>query len=174
MKEVYPENKFPDIVTFNGASNVRLGGKLLKVHYPKFTVMRGFEHMVPLFFNDVFKIPIADQMIPSKEFIYIFFVLVYITSRIPFLNRNIKSFEIEKSVFLVEIILVWLDILWYLTETLGCKKFFNISYFLQNWEVFIWIKNSPKQWGTFMIINHGRGSIYLLKSFFPVWKFFDW
>ena len=38
---------------FDGASNVQLAGILLKVHYPKLTVMRGVEHTVLLFFNDV-------------------------------------------------------------------------------------------------------------------------
>ena len=40
-----------DIVIFDGASNVQLGGKLLKVHYPKLTFMCGVEHTVTLFFN---------------------------------------------------------------------------------------------------------------------------
>ena len=48
---------------FDGDSNVQLGGKLLKVHYPKLTVMCGVEHTVSLFFNDVSKIPIVNQTI---------------------------------------------------------------------------------------------------------------
>ena len=31
---------------FDGASNVQLAGRLLKVHYPKLTVMHGVEHTV--------------------------------------------------------------------------------------------------------------------------------
>ena len=52
MREIYPGKIFTDIVMFDGASNVKLGGKLLKVHYPKLTVMRGVEHTLSLFFND--------------------------------------------------------------------------------------------------------------------------
>ena len=55
---------------FDGASNVQLGVKLLKVHYPKLTVMRGVEHTVSLFFNDVSKIPIINQMISTHKMIY--------------------------------------------------------------------------------------------------------
>ena len=55
---------------FYGDSNVKLGGKLLKVHYPKVTVMRGDEHTVLLFFNDVSKIPIVNQMIYAHKMIY--------------------------------------------------------------------------------------------------------
>ena len=46
MKEIDPENKLSDIVMFDGSSNVQLGGKLLKVNYPKFTGMCGVEHIV--------------------------------------------------------------------------------------------------------------------------------
>ena len=40
---------------------MQVGGKLLKVHYPKLTVMRGVEHTVSLFVNDVSKILIVNQ-----------------------------------------------------------------------------------------------------------------
>ena len=78
---------------------MQLAGRLLKVHYPKLTVMRGVEHTVSLFFNDVSMIPIVNQMIYAY---IIFLVLVYITSLIIYLNPNIKSFEIETLVYLVE------------------------------------------------------------------------
>ena len=55
---------------FDGASNVQLGGKLLKVHYPNLTVMCGVEHTVSLFFNDVSKITIVNQMISAHKMIY--------------------------------------------------------------------------------------------------------
>ena len=58
-----PSKLLSDIVTFDGASNVQLAGRLLKVHYPKFTVIRGVEHIVSLFFNDVSKKPILQKMI---------------------------------------------------------------------------------------------------------------
>ena len=41
-----PGKKLTDIVFFDGASNVQLGGKRLKVHYLKLEVMRGFELIV--------------------------------------------------------------------------------------------------------------------------------
>ena len=55
---------------FDGASNVQLGGKILKLRFPKLTVMRGVEHTVPLFYNDVSKIPIVNQIISSHKMIY--------------------------------------------------------------------------------------------------------
>ena len=47
---------------FDGASNVQLGGELIKLHDPKLTVMHGFEQTVYLFFNNVPKIPIMNHM----------------------------------------------------------------------------------------------------------------
>ena len=70
MREIDPVKKLTDIVMFDGASNVQLGGKLLKVHYPKLSVMRGVEHTVSLFFNDVSNIPILNQMISAHKMIY--------------------------------------------------------------------------------------------------------
>ena len=55
---------------FDEASNVQLGGKLLKVHYPKLTVVRYVEHTVSLFFNDVSMIPIVNQTISAHKMIY--------------------------------------------------------------------------------------------------------
>ena len=70
MKEIDPRNILTDVIMFDGAFNVQLGGKLLKVHYLKLTVMCGVEHTVSLFFNDVSKIPIVNQMISNHKMIY--------------------------------------------------------------------------------------------------------
>ena len=59
-----------DIIIFDGALNVQLAGRLLKVHYPKSKVMRGVEHTVSLFFSDVSKILIVHQMIFPHKMIY--------------------------------------------------------------------------------------------------------
>ena len=45
-KEIYPRFFLTDVIIFDGASNVQLGRKILKVHYPKLTVMCGVEHTV--------------------------------------------------------------------------------------------------------------------------------
>ena len=55
---------------FDGASNVQLSGELLKIHYPKVSVMCGVEHIVSLFFNDVSKIPVVNQMVIAHKAIY--------------------------------------------------------------------------------------------------------
>ena len=55
---------------FDRASNVELAGELLKINYPKVSVMRGVEHTVSLFFNDVSKISVVNQMITAHKAIY--------------------------------------------------------------------------------------------------------
>ena len=52
---------------FVRASNIYLNGDLLKIHYPKFSVMRGVEHIVSLFLNDVSKITVVNQMITAHK-----------------------------------------------------------------------------------------------------------
>ena len=75
MKEIDPAKTLSDIVMFDGALNVQLSGRILKVHYPKLTVMRGVEHTVSLFFNGVSKIPIVNQMISDHKMVYNIFGL---------------------------------------------------------------------------------------------------
>ena len=41
VREIDPGKNLTDIVMLDGTSNVQLGGKLLKMHYPMLTVMRG-------------------------------------------------------------------------------------------------------------------------------------
>ena len=55
---------------FNGAPNVKLGCKSFKYHYLKLMVMHGIEHTVSLFFNDIVKITILNQMVIDHKPIY--------------------------------------------------------------------------------------------------------
>ena len=76
MKEIDKSKKVTDIVMFDGASNVQLSGRLLRVHDPKLTVMRCVENTVSLFL-------MMFQIYPSKKYhIYSCFIsceLWYIT-----------------------------------------------------------------------------------------------
>ena len=70
IKIIDPHKSITDVVMFDGASNVQLAGELFKIHYPKITVMRGVEQTVSLFFNDVSKIPVVNQIIIAHKAIY--------------------------------------------------------------------------------------------------------
>ena len=120
------------------------------------------------------KYPIFIKWFLPTRWYSIFLVLLYITSLIPCLNQNIKSSAMKSLVFLAEMIPWWLYISWKCTETCRCEKFYNLLYCLQNLTVFLQIKNSPNQLGTFVIISHGKGTMYLSMIFFFVWEFFTW
>ncbi len=48
-----------DLVLFDGASNVQNAAKLVSITYPRITVVHGAEHVVSLFFKDIFtKMPV--------------------------------------------------------------------------------------------------------------------
>ena len=86
---------------FDGSSNVQLTGTLLKVQYSKLTVVCGVEHIVSLFFNNVSKIPIINQMIYSHNMIDNIFgsgiyhkpLSIFKSKSQEFHNRNIGIFS---------------------------------------------------------------------------------
>ena len=69
LRTIDPHKSITDVFMFDGASNIQLDGELLKIHYPKISVMLGVEHTVSLFFNDVSKIPVVNQMITDHKVI---------------------------------------------------------------------------------------------------------
>ena len=94
MKEIDPAKQLTDIVLFDGASNVQLAGKLLKVHYTKLTFMRSVEHTLSLFSNDVSKIPIVNQMISAHKMIYNMFSSgIYHKPHYIYLISHIQCFD---------------------------------------------------------------------------------
>ena len=54
-KKTFPNST--DVVFFDGASNVQKAGQVLQVTYPRIEVLHGAEHVVSLFFNDLFNFP---------------------------------------------------------------------------------------------------------------------
>ena len=82
---------------FDGASNVHLPGELLKIHYPKTSFMRGVEHTISLFLNDISKILVVNKMITFHKAIYNLFGFgiyhkahsIFKSKTYEFHNRNI-------------------------------------------------------------------------------------
>ena len=70
MSKIDPHKSITDVVMFDGVSNVQLAGELLKIHYLNISVMIGVEHTVSLFFNDVSKIQVVNQMIRAHNAIF--------------------------------------------------------------------------------------------------------
>lgn len=51
-----------DVLFFDGASNVQLAGNLIEVKFPRAITLHGAEHVVSLFFADIFKFPELDAL----------------------------------------------------------------------------------------------------------------
>ena len=60
LKQIDPQKSITYVVMFDGYSNVQLAGELLKTHYPKVSLICGFQHTVLLFFNYVTKFPVVN------------------------------------------------------------------------------------------------------------------
>jgi hypothetical protein len=57
---------FVDLVLFDGASNWQNAGKLVSITYPCITIVHGAEHVVSLFFKDIFtKMPVFQCLSQS-------------------------------------------------------------------------------------------------------------
>ena len=90
---------------FDGASNVQLAGELLKILYPKISVMRGVEHTLLLFLNDVSKIPVVNQMITAHKAKYNLFGSgtyhkhhsIFKSKLYEFHNRSIGLFSVDDT-----------------------------------------------------------------------------
>lgn len=68
MEERAP--KSTDLVIFDGASNVQKAGRLLEAKYPHISVVHGAEHVISLFYHDVFKLPEFDVLKSLNRSIY--------------------------------------------------------------------------------------------------------
>lgn len=51
-----------DVLYFDGASNVQLAGNLIGVKYPCVITLHGAEHVIALFFSDVFRFPEVNAL----------------------------------------------------------------------------------------------------------------
>ena len=68
--KIDPHKSITDVVMLDGASNVQLVGELWKIHFPNISVVRGVEHTLSLFFNDVSSILVVNQIITAHKEIY--------------------------------------------------------------------------------------------------------
>jgi hypothetical protein len=62
-----------DYLSFDGAGNVQLAGKILAAKYPRIIVTHGAEHVISLFFQDCFKLPLLSTLHKLERKIYAFF-----------------------------------------------------------------------------------------------------
>ena len=51
-----------DVIFFDGASNVQQAGTILHAKYPRLVVLHGSEHVINLFFQDLFQLPLFKSL----------------------------------------------------------------------------------------------------------------
>jgi len=71
MEEKVP--KCTDLVIFDGASNVQKAGQLLAARFPHVSVIHGAEHVISLFYHDVFLLREFDLLKRMNRLIYKYF-----------------------------------------------------------------------------------------------------
>lgn len=71
MEESVP--KCTDLVIFDGASNVQKAGALLEAKFPHLSVIHGAEHVISLFYSDVFRLPQFELLKKLNRLIYSYF-----------------------------------------------------------------------------------------------------
>ena len=71
MEEAVP--KCTDLVIFDGASNVQKAGSLLEAKFPQISVIHGAEHVISLFYSDVFNLPAFNILKRINKLIYRYF-----------------------------------------------------------------------------------------------------
>ena len=65
--------KSTDLVIFNGASNVQKAGLLLEAQFPHLSVIHGAEHVISLFYHDVFRLREFEMLKNFNRLIYRYF-----------------------------------------------------------------------------------------------------
>ena len=100
QKEIYPNKTITDVVMFGWALNLQLGGEVMKIHYPKLTVMHGVENSVSLFFNDISNVLSINQMITDhKEIDNLFGPGIYHKTHSVFKSNPFKCYNRNIGLF---------------------------------------------------------------------------
>ena len=93
--------KCTDLIIFDGASNVQKAGSLLEVQFPHLSVIHGAEHVVSLFYSDVFRIKEFDLLKRLNQSIYRYFGSGSMHSFYAMFSKHSRDHNQGKSVGLI-------------------------------------------------------------------------
>ena len=79
FRKVYPRHELIDLVYFDGASNLQEAGEVLSKFYPRVTCLHGAEHVVSLFFNDIFAMEPFHMLFNFHNKVSQLFVITYVS-----------------------------------------------------------------------------------------------
>ena len=75
LKELDPKKTLVDLLFFDGASNMQIGGEVIAAVHPRITCLHGVEHSIALVFSDLAKIDMIKASTISV--VIVIFYLLY-------------------------------------------------------------------------------------------------
>ena len=90
-----------DLVIFDGASNVQKAGLLLEAKFPHVSVLHGAEHVISLFYSDVFKIREFELLKKFNQYIYKYFGSGSMHSPYAIFSKHAREHNNDKSIGLI-------------------------------------------------------------------------
>ena len=93
--------KCTDLVIFDGASNVQKAGALLEARFPHITVLHGAEHVISLFYNDVFRLREFELLKNVNRLIYRYFGSGSMHSPYAIFSKHSRDHNGGKSIGLI-------------------------------------------------------------------------
>ena len=102
IKAIETKNpKCADLVIFDGASNVQKAGALLEAQFPRLSVIHGAEHVVSLFYSDVFRIKEFDLLKRLNQSVYRYFGSGSMHSFYAMFSKHSRDHNQGKSIGLI-------------------------------------------------------------------------
>jgi hypothetical protein len=99
MEEAVP--KCTDLVIFDGASNVQKAGSLLEAKFPQISVIHGAEHVISLFYSDVFNLPAFNVLKRINKLIYRYFGSGSMHSPYAIFSKHTREHNNKRSIGLI-------------------------------------------------------------------------
>ena len=94
-------SKCTDLIIFDGASNVQKAGLLLEAQFPHLSVIHGAEHVVSLFYSDVFRLQEFDILKRFNQSLYRYFGSGAMHSSYAIFSKHTRDHNKGKSIGLI-------------------------------------------------------------------------
>ncbi len=93
--------KCTDLIIFDGGSNVQKAGSHLEAQFPHVSVIHGAEHVVSLFFSDIFRLTEFDMLKRLNQSIYRYFGSDSMHSFYALFSKHSRDHNQGKSIGLI-------------------------------------------------------------------------
>jgi hypothetical protein len=99
MEEKIP--KCTDLVIFDGASNVQKAGQLIEARFPHISVIHGAEHVISLFYHDIFHLREFEILKKMNRYVYRYFGSGSMHSPHAIFSKHTRDHNSGKSIGLI-------------------------------------------------------------------------